>query len=43
MLRKTIITATVTATILALAACNTVQGLGQDISSVGRAGEEAID
>nr|WP_230293777.1 entericidin A/B family lipoprotein [Croceicoccus sp. Ery5] len=32
-----------TATLLALAACNTVQGLGEDISSVGRAGEEAID
>ena len=25
------------------AACNTVKGLGEDIQSVGRAGEEAID
>lgn len=28
---------------LGAAACNTVKGLGQDIESVGRAGEEAID
>ncbi len=27
---------------MALAACNTVQGLGQDIESVGRAGERAM-
>ena len=26
-----------------LSACNTVKGLGEDIQSVGRAGEEAID
>ncbi|HEX7743361.1 MAG TPA: entericidin A/B family lipoprotein [Sphingobium sp.] len=26
----------------ALAACNTVQGVGRDIQSVGRAGEDAI-
>ncbi|WP_370638862.1 Entericidin EcnA/B family protein [Croceicoccus sp. Ery5] len=43
MFRKTVFTAAMTATLLALAACNTVQGLGEDISSVGRAGEEAID
>ncbi|QNE05319.1 entericidin A/B family lipoprotein [Croceicoccus marinus] len=43
MLRKTIITAAMTATLLALGACNTVKGLGEDISSVGRAGEEAIN
>lgn len=28
---------------LLLAACNTVQGAGRDIESVGRAGEDAID
>tara|TARA_R110000782_G_scaffold117364_3_gene207626 strand:- start:55248 stop:55373 length:126 start_codon:yes stop_codon:yes gene_type:complete len=28
---------------LALSACNTVKGVGRDIESVGRAGEEAID
>ena len=26
-----------------LAACNTVKGVGEDIKSVGRAGERAID
>ena len=28
---------------LAFAGCNTVQGLGQDIESVGRKGEEVIN
>ncbi|MEM6826903.1 MAG: Entericidin EcnA/B family protein [Pseudomonadota bacterium] len=28
---------------LGASACNTVKGLGEDIQSVGRAGEEAID
>lgn len=32
----------ITSTFL-LAACNTVQGVGEDIGSVGRAGEDAID
>lgn len=27
---------------LALSACNTVQGIGRDIESVGKAGEKAI-
>ncbi|MEE4155101.1 MAG: hypothetical protein V2I27_13150 [Erythrobacter sp.] len=31
------------AALLTTAACNTVKGLGEDISSVGRAGEKAID
>lgn len=30
------------AMVLAISACNTVQGLGEDISSVGRKGEEVI-
>lgn len=30
------------ATILALSACNTVKGVGRDIESVGRAGEDAM-
>ncbi|MEO0419730.1 MAG: entericidin [Pseudomonadota bacterium] len=30
-------------TAMALAACNTVQGLGEDIESVGRKGEEVIN
>lgn len=29
--------------LLSASACNTVQGAGQDIESVGQAGEEAID
>jgi len=29
--------------VLALAACNTVKGAGQDVQSVGEAGEEALD
>ncbi|WP_414696290.1 entericidin A/B family lipoprotein [Parasphingorhabdus sp.] len=28
---------------MVLAACNTVQGAGEDIESVGEAGEEVID
>lgn len=28
---------------LGLAGCNTVKGLGEDVKSVGRAGERAID
>ncbi|MBZ6377950.1 entericidin EcnAB [Pacificimonas flava] len=28
---------------LATAACNTVKGVGEDIESVGEAGEDAID
>ena len=28
---------------LTTAACNTVKGLGEDVESVGRTGEEAID
>ena len=43
MIRKTIFAATLAALTLTSAACNTVQGLGRDIESVGRAGEEAID
>lgn len=31
-----------TATVLALSACNTVKGVGRDIESVGRAGEDAM-
>ena len=31
------------AAVVALAACNTVKGAGEDIQSVGEAGEEAIN
>ena len=43
MTRNVILTAALAALTLTTAACNTVQGLGRDIESVGKAGEEAID
>jgi entericidin B len=43
MIRKTIIIAALAAITLTTAACNTVEGVGEDIKSVGRAGERAID
>ncbi|QUL36439.1 entericidin A/B family lipoprotein [Erythrobacter sp. JK5] len=43
-IRKVIIAGTLAAIALTgTTACNTVKGLGEDIQSVGRAGEEAID
>jgi predicted small secreted protein len=38
-----ILSAIVLIAALLLSGCNTVKGLGRDIESVGRAGEEAID
>ena len=38
-----LLTLIVAASAVSLSACNTVQGLGQDIESAGRAGEEAMD
>ena len=43
MTRKALIALLLGAMTVTTTACNTVQGLGQDIESVGRAGEEAID
>lgn len=43
MIRKAVAAATLAAIVLGLSACNTVKGLGEDIGSVGRAGEKAID
>ncbi len=43
MIRKTIIAAALAAITLSASACNTVKGAGEDIQSVGRAGERAID
>lgn len=42
MLRKYLSLALVAGTLM-IAACNTVQGAGEDIQSVGREGEEVID
>ena len=43
MTRKLLIALTATVFALRTTACNTIQGLGQDIESVGKAGERAID
>ena len=43
MLRKTLIIAALAALSLTSTACNTVDGIGDDIKSVGRAGKRAID
>lgn len=43
MIRKIVQGAALASIVMGLAACNTVKGLGEDISSVGRAGEEAIN
>ena len=43
MIRKTIIIAALAVVTLSSTACNTVKGVGEDIKSVGRAGERAID
>jgi predicted small secreted protein len=40
-MRKMIATSLIAATLL-LSACNTVKGLGEDIESVGEAGDRAI-
>jgi predicted small secreted protein len=40
---RKILVATLLGTSLLLAACNTIKGLGRDIESVGRSGEEAIN
>lgn len=43
MFAKLTTAAALTALALGLAACNTVEGMGDDIKSVGRAGKRAID
>ena len=44
MMKKRIFKACVVISLVATAsACNTVKGFGEDVSSVGRAGEKAID
>ena len=42
MLRKLILAVGIAAFSLTAAACNTVKGAGQDIESVGEAGDEAL-
>lgn len=43
MIRNVIAAAALAALSITMAACNTVKGMGEDIKSVGRAGERAID
>jgi entericidin B len=43
MIRKTMIAIALAALTVTTAACNTVEGVGDDIKSVGRAGKRAID
>lgn len=43
MVRKAILGLVLGAFALNLAACNTVKGAGQDVESVGQAGDEAIN
>lgn len=42
-MKRTIATVAISLALTLLAACNTVQGMGRDIESVGRTGEEAIN
>jgi entericidin B len=42
MIRKAILALAATGIVLGLGACNTVKGLGNDIESVGEAGDRAI-
>jgi predicted small secreted protein len=42
MVRKIILTFGIAALSLTAAACNTVKGAGQDIESVGQAGDDAL-
>jgi predicted small secreted protein len=41
-MRKLATAAALTLAVLALSACNTVKGLGNDIESVGQAGDDAL-
>ena len=42
MVRKIILTLGIAALSLTAAACNTVKGAGEDITSVGQAGDDAL-
>lgn len=42
MFRKLVFALAATTVVLGASACNTVKGAGEDIESVGRAGDEAI-
>lgn len=42
-MRKLMLSIGLAATVLTISACNTVKGVGRDVESVGKAGEDAID
>lgn len=42
MLRKLLLAVGITAFSLTAAACNTVKGVGEDVESVGEAGDRAV-
>lgn len=43
MIRRIMLATALAGITLSATACNTVKGFGQDVESVGEAGEEAID
>lgn len=43
MVKRFMFALAATAVVLGATACNTVKGMGEDIESVGRAGDEAIN
>jgi entericidin B len=43
MIRKVLLAMAVASVVLTASACNTVKGVGRDIESVGKAGDEAIN
>jgi predicted small secreted protein len=43
MIRKIVFTLVAAATVASLTACNTVKGLGRDIQSIGKSGDDAIN
>lgn len=43
MIRNVLAAAALAASALSIVACNTVEGVGDDIKSVGRAGKRVID
>lgn len=43
MIRKIVLTIAAAATVVSLTACNTIKGLGRDIESVGKSGDDAIN
>ena len=43
MIRKIVLIAALAVVVISFAGCHTVQGIGRDITSIGRALEDAVD